>query len=201
MTMSSSNAAPSGATIALLCLWHAAVAPLPLAGAAMQARLTVAEALELAFPDAKRIERRTAFLSEADLEEARRLAGREVDVEHSLVTYYVGVGDSGPLGVAYFDAHRVRTLPEVLMFVVSPDSRITRIETLKFQEPPEYIAPDGWLEQFYGGALSELSLKGAGVNMTGASLTSLAVTRAARRVLALHRVIRPLDTDEEAESR
>jgi hypothetical protein len=108
------------------------------------------------------------------------------------VTYYVGARDGRPLGAAYFDVHRVRTLPEVLMIVVTPDERIERIEVLKFAEPPEYHATPAWIDQFKGRPLSDdLSLKAAIRNMTGASLTSQAVTRAARRVLALHHVIQP----------
>jgi Na+-translocating ferredoxin:NAD+ oxidoreductase RnfG subunit len=86
--------------------------------------------------------------------------------------------------------------------VVTPDGRIQRIEILKFSEPPEYRAPDGWLSLFRGRGLEEgVSLKGAIVNMTGATLTSRAVTRAARRALALHRVIRPLEASVDRRTR
>ena len=165
--------------------------------AAAQVRLTVPEALRLAFPEPAEIERRTAFLEEQQLEEARRLAGRDVEVDHSVVTYYVGLSNDEPLGVAYFDSHRVRTLSEVLMFVVSAEARIQRIETLRFSEPPEYKAPDAWYEQFYDAEFDDdLSTKGSIINMTGATLTSVAVTRAARRVLALHLVIRPFTAQQ-----
>ncbi|MEE9156287.1 MAG: FMN-binding protein, partial [Gemmatimonadota bacterium] len=116
----------------------------------------------------------------------------------SVVTYYIGWRADGTMGVAYFDSHKVRTMPEVLMIVVSPEARIERVETLKFSEPPEYLASDSWYQQFDGKKLNEdLSLKGSIINMTGATLTSVAVTRAARRVLALHRVIRPFAGEEE----
>jgi Na+-translocating ferredoxin:NAD+ oxidoreductase RnfG subunit len=169
----------------------AALACAPRAASA-QAALTQEEALRLAFPPPATIERRTAFLEEDDLRRARAAAGEGVEVDQRVVTYYVGFRDGEPLGAAYFDVHRVRTLPEVLMVVVTPEGRISRIEVLKFSEPPEYRAPAGWIQQFHDRALTgDLSLKGAIRNMTGASLTSQAVTRAARRVLALHDVIRP----------
>lgn len=157
-----------------------------------QARVTQAEALRLAFPAPLEIERKTAFLSEDDLEAARRVAGEDVDIEVRVVTYYVATSASAPVGVAYFDAHRVRTLPEVLMIVVTPEAQIDRVEILKFSEPPEYRAPETWLQQLHGHELSEaLSLKGSVINMTGATLTSRAVVRASRRVLALHQIIQP----------
>lgn len=158
-----------------------------------QPTMTQEEALGLAFPPPAAIERRTAYLDESELDRAEALAGPGVRVESSVITHYVGMMDGEAIGVAYFDAHRVRTLPEVLMVVVSPNGRVQRIEVLKFSEPPEYRPPDGWLEQFSGEALSdEVSLKGGIVNMTGATLTSEAATGAIRRVLALHEVIQPV---------
>lgn len=176
---------------------------LPICGPAAAQGLTQEEALRLAFPPPATIERRTAFLEEADRAQAARWAGPDVDVDQSVVTYYVGYSDDvGPIGVAYFDVHRVRTLSEVLMIVVTPDDRIERVEVLRFSEPPEYRAPEGWLEQFEGRGLNEeLSLKGGIVNITGATLTSRAVTLAARRVLALHRVIRPFRREDASERR
>ncbi|UCD24939.1 MAG: FMN-binding protein [Gemmatimonadota bacterium] len=155
-----------------------------------QATLTQQEALAAAFPRASEIERRTAFLSEADQVAARDLAGPGVEVSQSVVTYYVGKTDSELLGYAYFDSHRVRTLPEVLMVVVSPADEIVGIEVLRFSEPPEYRPPGGWLERFAGHRLAkELSLKGSIDAITGATLTSSAVTDAVRRVLAIHSII------------
>ncbi len=162
-----------------------------------QSRLTQREALQLAFPEAA-VERRTAFLDDAELDAARALAGEGVEVSSRVVTYYVGSREGSPVGVAYFDSHVVRTLAEVLMIVVSPDERIERIEVLRFDEPPEYRVPSNWIAQLEQLPLDErLSLKGDVVNMTGATLTSEAVVAAARRVLALHRVIRPLDDGSE----
>ncbi|UCF20374.1 MAG: FMN-binding protein [Gemmatimonadota bacterium] len=159
-----------------------------------QIRLTQQEALRLAFPEPAVIERRTAFLSESEIEMARSHAGDGVAIERRVVTYYVGSAGGSPLGVAYFDAHRVRTLNEVLLIVVNTASRIDRIEVLRFAEPPEYEPPEGWLAQFEDRNLTPaLSLKSSIAGITGATLTAQAVTQAVRRTLALHAVIRPLD--------
>jgi len=168
----------------------AALAALP-PSASGQA-LTQDEALALAFPGAA-LERRTAYLADAELERVRELAGPDVDIESTVVSYYVARREAEAVGVAYFDVHRVRTLPEVLMVVVGTDHRIRRLETVSFREPPEYRAPEGWLRLFESRELDAgLSLKGDIPTMTGATLTSGAVARAARRTLALHRVIDPL---------
>jgi FMN-binding domain len=164
-----------------------AVAPAPSA-----AQLSLDEALQTAFPPPAKVDRKTAFLTPAALDSARADAGPGVAVDQSVVSYYVATRDGAPIGVAYFDSHRVRTLNEVLMIVVAPDDKVQRIEVLRFAEPPEYHPRDGWLLQFQGHALApDLSLKGSIHAMTGASLTSNAVTGAVRRVLALHRRIHP----------
>ena len=124
---------------------------------------------------------------------ANRLAGPDVDVEAGIVSYYVATRSGVALGVAYFDAHRIRTLPQVLMIVVDTEGRISRMETVSWREPPEYRPPEGWLRQFDERGLDDaLSLRGEIATITGATLTAGATTRAARRVLALHQVIAPL---------
>jgi len=191
---------PAGAAVAGLCVLAAGLGFAERAAA--QVRLTQQQALRLAFPEPANIERRTAFLTDAQLQRAGRLAGSDVAMDERVITYYVGASAGQPLGVAYFDAHTVRTLPEVLMIVVNRMGRIERIEILRFLEPPEYMAPDGWLAQFEGKDISsELSVKGSIVNITGATLTSQAVSRASRRVLALHEVIEPLAATPRPEPR
>lgn len=159
-------------------------------------RLTQDEALRLAFPPPAVIERRTAYLTDADLARVAEAAGADARAETAVVTYYTANRGDSVVGAAYFDAHRVRSLREVLMVVVTPESRVRRIEVLKFEEPPQYLAPDGWLRQFAGRGLDdELRLSGDIALLSGATLTARATVRAARRALALHAVIAPFGRD------
>lgn len=168
------------------------VAPVALSG---QVFLTQDEALEAAFGAGADVERATAYLTEEQVARVRSIVGAEHDTGAGMVTYYVARRGGRAAGVAYFDVHPVRTLPEVLMVVVDPGGRVARIEVLKFSEPPDYLAPGGWLAQFTERGLDDgLSLKEGIVNMTGATLTSRAVTSAVRRALAIHRVLDPLGT-------
>lgn len=163
------------------------------AGAARAAvYLTQEAALALAFPKGTAVERKTAFLTDAQLAEARSLAGSGVAVPSALVVRYVGRGVGGEIvGTAYFDTHRVRTLDETLMVVVDPAGRVARVEILAFGEPPEYLAKPGWLSQFAGRQLdADLSVKRGIRGITGATLSSQAATDAVRRVLALHAVLK-----------
>lgn len=178
--VTSSDRAALGAAVLLAGI--AASAP-----ASARVLLTVDEALELAFPGC-RVERTTVYLTEAQLARARQLAGGEV--ESALVHPYVARCGEGEGGVAYFDSHRVRTLPETLMVVVGPEGEVARIEVLAFKEPPDYLPREAWYDQFTGRELGpELELKQGIRAVTGATLTARATTDAVRRVLAVHQVV------------
>jgi hypothetical protein len=149
--------------------------------------LTVEEALALAFPGCA-VEPRTVYLDDDQLARARALAG--VEVPSAMVRPYVARCDGRVAGAAYFDAHRVRTLPETLMVVVAADGTLERVEVLAFREPEDYIPRATWYAQFEGERLDEeLSLRRGIRGVTGATLTARATTDAVRRVLAVHRVL------------
>jgi Na+-translocating ferredoxin:NAD+ oxidoreductase RnfG subunit len=161
--------------------------------------MTQEEALRMAFPAPAAVERKSAYLTEEQVAEVDRLAQPGRNNDRAVITYYVGSLDDRSLGAAYFDAHRVRTLQEVLMVVVDPAGRVSRIEVLGFAEPPDYMAPDGWLELFTGRALEPgTSSRGDIPIITGATLTSHAVSDAVRYSLALHQVIRPFAAADES---
>ncbi len=165
------------------------VALLLLAAAPLSAKvfLTQEEALKLAFPGAA-IDRRTAFLTEAERQEVARLTGGPAS--SALAVFYAATRDGQLLGTAYFDTHVVRTQNETLMIMVSPAGAIARIEVLSFSEPEEYMPREHWYAQFPGKVLDDDLAIGRGVRpVTGATLTARATTEAARRVLALHRVL------------
>jgi hypothetical protein len=167
----------------------AAVAALAVAAEA-KVFLTKEEALKLAFPGAS-VERRTAFLTDGQRREAQKLSG-EAELPAALATFYAATIDGRPIGFAYFDAHLVRTAPETIMVVVDPAGALRRIEVLSFDEPEEYLPRPGWYAQFSGKPLDdELSLKRGIRPITGATLTARVTTDAARRCLALHRVLHP----------
>jgi Na+-translocating ferredoxin:NAD+ oxidoreductase RnfG subunit len=149
--------------------------------------LSQEEALKLAFPGAA-VERKTAFLTDAERDEIGKLAGGAKPA--GLQPYYVARKDGALVGTAYFDVHVVRTQNEVLMVVVKPDGSVGRVEVLSFSEPEEYLPKANWYGQFPGKTLNEeLSEKRAIRPVTGATLTVRATTEAVRRVLALHRVL------------
>ena len=161
--------------------------------AAARVFLSQDQALERAFGKGTPTERQAVFLTDAQLAKAREAAGPGVDVASALVTRYTARGADGRVvGTAYFDTHRVRTLQETLMIVVGPDGTVSRLDVLAFGEPEEYLARERWLAQYQGRGLDrDLALDRGIHGITGATLTSRAVTQAVRRTLAIHAAIGP----------
>ncbi len=164
-----------------LALWLAA------APAQAKVFLSVEEALRLAFPNCQ-VAKRTAFLNPGQRKQAAALAGAEIPsalIDRSIATCAGKLG-----GTAYFDTHRVRTLPETLLVVVDPDGKVARIEVISFREPEDYLPRGPWYAQFLGKGLdANLDLKRSIRPVTGATLTANATLAAVRRILAVHQVL------------
>jgi Na+-translocating ferredoxin:NAD+ oxidoreductase subunit G len=145
------------------------------------------EALALAFPGAE-LTRKEHWLTEAQAQRVKEQAGTPLSGLWQVS--YEARRDGRLQGVAFLDTHRVRTLPETALVVVAPDGRILRVEVVAFREPQEYMAKEVWMRQFEGKKLDpQLGLKGAIRPLSGSTLTANALTDAARRALALHRLL------------
>lgn len=149
---------------------------------------TQQQALAAAFPAGTKVARQVVFLTTPQLAAAKKASG--LDFTDQMIVRYTGNGPAGVVGYAYFDTHRVRTLPETVMIVVSPQGRVEKIEILSFDEPPEYLPRPRWIDQLRGRKLDDdLSLKRAVRPITGASLSGRAIVNASRKVLAVHNAI------------
>lgn len=156
--------------------------------AAFQAGLVSREeALASAFPGAE-IEESRVYLTE---EQAERIEQEARDpLSTRIYARYVASRDGEVVGRAYVDTHVVRTKRESLLILLTPDGQIRRIEVTAFLEPREYLPPGPWLAQYEGEPLSDdLEIDRAIRPIAGATLTTLAVNAAARRVLALDRLL------------
>ena len=150
--------------------------------------MTHEQALASAFLPGARIVRQTFFLTKAQLDAARSESG--VDFQDQLIVRYAGFASDRLLGYAYFDAHRVRTMPETVMVVVTPDAQVDRVDILSFDEPMDYFPKRRWIDQLLHRKLDkDLSLTGAVRPISGASLTGQAIVNATRKVLAIHHVL------------
>jgi hypothetical protein len=144
---------------------------------------------ESAFPAGTTVTRQAIFLKPEQLHAARRESG--LDFEDQMIVRYTGTANGRVVGYAYFDTHLVRTLPETVMIVVTPDGKVGRVDILSFSEPQDYLPKERWIDQFKGRKLDDdLSLKRSIRPISGASLSGRAIVNASRKILAIHRVVK-----------
>ncbi len=172
---------------------------LPAAPATARVYITQADALRQAFPEPQRIERRVLYLDDAQSGRAGDRTGAAVEAR--VIPYYVGLTGKRIEGYAYFDTHLVRTLPQTVMILLSPEGRIRVIEIVSFDEPEDYLPGARWLAQFEGVEEDGALAPGGRIHaLTGATLSARAVTAAARRVLVVHALFvapKPVETTPE----
>ena len=147
-----------------------------------------AEALQVAFPQADRVETQTFFLTPQQIERIEDLA--QAPVDSKLATFHVGHTADTVQGYAFIETHLVRTFPETFLMVVSPDGTLQKLLVLAFYEPLDYLPSDLWLEQFDQKRLTpSLRLRRDIHGIMGSTLTAQAVTQGVRKVLALFQVL------------
>lgn len=149
--------------------------------------LTREEALALAYPAATFSAERL-FLTADQQKRAAAAAG--VPIASALVGRYIAKTAGKVVGRAYVDTHTVRTKKETLLISLDAAGSVKRVDITAFLEPPDYQAPQVFLNQYSGRALTDdLRLQRAIRPVAGATLTANAVTDAVRRVLAIDAVV------------
>ncbi|SHK39227.1 FMN-binding domain-containing protein [Thermocrinis minervae] len=148
---------------------------------------TLDRALAQIFPGAK-VEVKNVVLTPEQvnaIEEASK-----VKLNSRLISWYIAKRNGQIVGYAYVDVHTVRTHPETVLYALDSKGRILAIEVLSFNEPLEYMPDEEWLRQFKGKSGADpVRLKKDVINMTGATLTSRAITDNARKVLHMWKVL------------
>lgn len=146
------------------------------------------EALDLAFPDADKVEARDFFLTSEQRTQIEMHAKSKV--ESDLLTVYAGSRQGKVVGYAFVDTHVVRTLPETFLVVLDAQGQVSATHVLAFYEPSEYMPGDRWLQQFKDRSDADDIRVGRSIaGMTGSTLTAHAVAGAVRRALAVYGVL------------
>ena len=146
------------------------------------------EAIELAFPDADRVELETHVLTDEQAKRVEELS--RAPVETRIVRIWRGIRGGEVQGYAMIELHTVRTHPEAFLVVLSPEGSVRSLRVLAFHEPLEYMPTGRWYEQFGGKSLDDALRVGGDVHgIVGATLSAQATARGVRRALALHRVL------------
>ncbi len=142
--------------------------------------------MNLAFGQDAEVEMLPLFLTERQIEIIERLA--HIKLESALFTFYVGRRDGIIVGYAAIESHTVRTKPETLLIVLSPDGELEKIEVLAFHEPPEYQPTASWFAQLYDRALAQMGFNSEVQGITGATLSAQSALTSVRKVLAIFQV-------------
>ncbi len=144
------------------------------------------EAFELAFGQDAKVESLSVFLTDEQAAKIERIA--QVKLESKLYTLHVGKRGDQVVGYAAIESHTVRTQPETVLILLSPNGELSRVEMLAFHEPPEYQPPARWFERLYHRPVEDLRLNQGVDGIAGATLSSRASLDGIRKVMAIYRV-------------
>jgi len=146
------------------------------------------EALQMAFPDADRVEPRDFYLTPAQHTEIEKLA--KGPLEGDLVTVYAAFKGDASIGFAIFDTRTVRSQAATFLVILSPGGTVQGTEILAFHEPEEYLPTERWRDTLKGAALDDQLEVGRGIAaITGSTLSTRTVTAGVRRALAIWTVL------------
>ena len=145
------------------------------------------EAMELAFGKDAQIEVLSLFPDKAEI--AKIETDAKVKLESGMFSFYVGKKQGKILGYAAIETETVRTKPETLMVVLSPEGEIQKVTLLAFHEPPEYQAPDRWFELFNKKTLEELEFSKGIQGISGATLSTRSALGSVRKVVAIYQTM------------
>lgn len=146
------------------------------------------QVLKEIFPNAQ-IEVKNIVLTKEQVEMIEKLSNTKLGTR--FVSWYIAKKGNNVAGYAYIDSHIVRTHPEVVLYIITPEGKIDLVQVLAFNEPLEYMPDENWLKLFKGKELKEgnLRLRKDIPNMTGATLTARAITDNTRKVLAIWQIL------------
>ena len=138
------------------------------------------------FPGAT-VERKAVYLTHEQKDTMDKTLG--FPTEGRMHTFYVARGPSGVAGYGIFDTHKIRTKEETIFVVISREGRVKHVEVISFFEPHDYLAPERWLALLENKSAADSILPGRDLPViTGATLTTNAVTHAVRKILYLQKL-------------
>lgn len=145
------------------------------------------EAMVLAFGEGAQIENLSLFPD--DQQTATIQKESKVKLDSGMFTFYVGKQGGKTLGFATIETITVRTKPETLMIVLTPEGEVRNVYTLAFHEPPEYQPPERWFEQLNKRPLAEMDFNAGIQGVSGATLSTRAAVNSVRKVLAIYQTM------------
>lgn len=146
------------------------------------------EAMKIAFPGSDNIEKKTFILTGAERKSIEKKARSKIT--SSLVTIFTGMKQGKVLGYATIDSRLVRTATATFMCVFTPSGQVKKTIILAFNEPPDYLLSEKWLEQFQGKDLSSPLRLGEDIfGVVGSTLSVNAISKGIRTAIAFYDIL------------
>ncbi|MBK8816189.1 MAG: FMN-binding protein [Methylococcaceae bacterium] len=145
------------------------------------------EAMVLAFGEAAKVETLSLFPDEQQKQTIEKEA--KVKLDSGMFSFYVGKQEDKIVGYASIETITVRTKPETLMIVLTPEGSVRNVYTLAFHEPPEYQPPENWFNQLIGKPLEEMDFSKGIQGVAGATLSTRAAVSSTRKVVSIFRTM------------
>jgi Na+-translocating ferredoxin:NAD+ oxidoreductase RnfG subunit len=142
------------------------------------------EAMVLAFGENAQVETLSLFPDDQQMATIQQDA--KVKLDSGLFTFYVGKDKDKILGYAAIETNTVRTKPETLMIVLTPEGEVRNVYTLAFHEPPEYMPPERWFDQFNKRPLADMDFSKGIQGISGATLSTRTAVNSVRKVMAVY---------------
>jgi len=142
------------------------------------------EALELAFPDADKIDKKSVFLNDNQINKLQKLSKSKINSR--VILFHIGKKGDEILGYAVVDTHIVRSKSQTILVVLNPEGKLKYVEILAFFEPPEDKPTPVWLDLFKGKGGNDNIRVGYDLpNISGATISSNKTAEAIRKVITI----------------
>ena len=93
------------------------------------------------------------------------------------------------VGYGAIETSTVRTKPETLMIVLTPEGELRNVYTLAFHEPSEYEPPQAWYEKLYNKPLANIDFNKGVDGISGATLSTRTALASIRKVMMIYQIM------------
>ena len=145
------------------------------------------EAIKLAYPQHTSYKKKAILLTKSQAIEVQKLTQQKL--ESKIFTFYIIKKDKNVIAYAGLFTNKVRSKTGTYITFITPQGKISSIEVIAFNEPPEYIQKERWLDLFIDKTVEDnIKVKESIPNLSGATLSAFSAANSAKLMLAVWKV-------------
>ena len=146
------------------------------------------EAMQHAFGAQSEVTKKNKLINSEQAAAVTKLA--KLKLETKIYRFYTAAIDGKAVGYGVLITRQVRQKDATVLYMIAPEGTIRAIEIVAFNEPPEYMPQNTYLEQFKGKDANATLRVGKDIpTVSGATLSARNVTDGARLALALFETV------------